>query len=366
MKRILILSNHVLGLYSFRRELITKLITVGFKVIISAPNHDKSAFFTDLGCEFIATPFNRKGINPFADIKLLFNYYRIIKNKKPNIVLSYTIKPNVYGGLACRFLGVKYLSNITGLGSAVENASFLQKITFLLQKIALKNADCIFFQNKENLDYLVKNNIVDKNKSTLLPGSGVNLDYFKILDYPSDEIIKFVFISRIMKEKGIDYYLDAAVRLKSIYSNIEFHICGACEEDYQERLEQMQKRGVIFYHGRMSDIREIHKISHCTIHPTYYPEGMSNVLLESAACARPIITTDRSGCKEVVDDGINGYICKQKDLNDLIDKIEKFIKLPYEEKREMGLRGRKKIEKEFDREIVIKAYFDEIDKILGK
>jgi len=181
-----------------------------------------------------------------------------------------------------------------------------------------------------------------------------------LLDYPASDTIEFVFISRIMKEKGIEQYLEAAEYIKNKYPNTRFHICGFCEEDYQDILEEMQSKGIIVYQGVLDDVREILKITHCTVHPTYYPEGMSNVLLESAACGRPVITTDRSGCREIVDDGVNGYLAKPKDTLDLIKKIEQFIALDFDKKKKMGLAGRKKVEKEFDRQIVVNAYMEEI------
>src|SRR5699024_4873706 len=168
---------------------------------------------------------------------------------------------------------------------------------------------------------------IDKHK--LLPGSGVNLKQFYPIEYPSDETVEFVFISRIMKEKGIDQYLEAAEYITNKYPNTKFHVCGFCEEKYEKTLESYQSRGIILYHGMVNDVRKIIRRSHCTVHPTYYPEGLSNVLLESAACGRPLITTDRSGTREVIDNGINGYLIKPKDTKDLINKIEKFINIEY-------------------------------------
>ncbi|WHH57480.1 glycosyltransferase [Petroclostridium sp. X23] len=199
-----------------------------------------------------------------------------------------------------------------------------------------------------------------KGKQRLIPGSGVNLNYYKVLDYPSDDIINFLFISRVMRQKGIEQYLEAAEYIKSKYPNIEFHVLGFCEGAYEDKLVEMQARAIIKYHGMQSDVRRFHKISHCTIHPTFYPEGMSNVLLESAACGRPIIATNRSGCREIIDDGVNGYIVEQQSSKDLIKKIEKFLALDYKEKKRMGLAGREKIEREFDRQIVIDNYIEEI------
>lgn len=361
MSKILILTNNDLGLYKFRKELIEELLKEN-KIMISSPDGKFIKSFIDLGCQFIDTKISRRGTNPATDFRLMIQYIKIMKHFKPDVVLSYTIKPNVYGGIVCRMFDIKYISTITGLGTAVENGGILQSITLFLYKIALKNTSCVFFQNKENADFFNKKNII-ANRWRLIPGSGVNLDYYKEIDYPNDKTINFLFISRIMKQKGIEQYLEAAKYIKDKYSSVEFHILGFCEEEYEDKLTELQNKGIIIYHGMQNDVRKFYKISHCTIHPTYYPEGMSNVLLESAACGRPIITTNKSGCREIVDDGVNGYLVEQKNSEDLIEKIEKFLKLSYEEKKQMGLAGRAKVEKEFDRQTVIKTYLYEIDKL---
>ena len=350
MTRILILANNDLGLYKFRKELIQELINQ-YEVYISLPDGKFVSNLTNLGCKFINTPINRRGTNPITDLKLFLKYVKILKTINPDVVLTYTIKPNIYGGIACRILNLPYIANITGLGTSLENKGLLQKIIVHLYKIALKKAKCVFFQNNENKQFFIDNNI-SVGKGRLIPGSGVNLKHFHVLDYPASDTIEFVFISRIMKEKGIEQYLEAAEYIKNKYPNTRFHICGFCEEDYQEKLEEMQSKGIIVYHGVLDDVREILKITHCTVHPTYYPEGMSNVLLESAACGRPIITTNRAGCREIVEDGVNGYIVAERNHEDLIEKIEKFLKLSYKEKMEMGLMSRKKVENGFDRRIV--------------
>ncbi len=275
------------------------------------------------------------------------------------MVLTYTIKPNIYGGLACASSDTPYLTNITGLGTAVETKGFLQFITMTLYRKALRKANTVFFQNRENENFFLKHKLV-LGKHKLIPGSGVNLSYYVPLPYPKSDTIEFVFIARIMKEKGIDQYLQAAEEIKRKYPNTKFHICGFCEESYEQVLQAFQENGTIIYHGVVADMKEIYKQIHCTVHPTYYPEGLSNVLLESAASARPIITTDRSGCREVIEDGVNGFICKQKDSNDLTMKIENFLQLTWEEKRQMGLAGRTKVEQEFDRNIIVNAYLQKI------
>lgn len=362
MKKIIILSNHHAYTYNFRKEIIQKLLDCNYKVYIVLPFGEKVELLKKMGCNFINLPLDRRGINPITDIKLLFSYYNIIKRIKPNAVLSYTVKPNIYGGIVCRMLDIPFFPNITGLGSAVEKRGLLQRIIVQMYKIACKEATCVFFQNEENKRFFDKNKIKIKNYR-LIPGSGVNIDHFIKLPYPSDETIEFVYISRIMKEKGIDQYLEAAKYISKKYPGTKFHILGFCEEDYEEKLNKLEKENIIVYHGMQQDIRKFLIYTHCTIHPTYYPEGMSNVLLESAACARPIITTDRSGCREIVDNGINGFLVKQKDSNDLIEKIEMFISLSHNKKRNMGLAGRKKVEREFDRKIVVEAYLTEIQKI---
>lgn len=364
MGKILILANNDIGLYKFRKELIEELLKDN-QVFISLPNGEFVKELVNMGCEFIDTNISRRGTNPITDLRLMFEYKKMLNRVKPDVVLSYTIKPNVYGGMMCRLTKTPYIANITGLGTAVENGGVLQSITIFLYKLALKNASCVFFQNHENAEFINKKGII-KGKQRIIPGSGVNLDHYEVLDYPEDGIINFLFISRVMKQKGIDQYLDAAKYIKEKYPNTQFHILGFCEESYEVKLKAMHNKGIIQYHGMQSDVREFHKISHCTIHPTFYPEGMSNVLLESAASARPIITTNRSGCREIVDDGVNGFIVKEKDSKDLISKIETFMLLSHEHKKQMGLRGRKKMERTFDRKIVIKEYIQIIQEILSK
>ena len=357
--KILILANNDIGLYKFRKELIEELIIRNYEVYISLPDGDFVEALKTLGCKYIKTDIARHGTNPIQDLGLLNFYKKIIRQIQPDMVLTYTIKPNIYGGLACASSDTPYLTNITGLGTAVETKGLLQFITMTVYRKALRKADTVFFQNRENENFFLKHKLV-LGKHKLIPGSGVNLSYYVPLPYPKSDTIEFVFIARIMKEKGIDQYLQAAEEIKRKYPKTKFHICGFCEENYEQVLQRFQENGTIIYHGVVADMKEIYKQIHCTVHPTYYPEGLSNVLLESAASARPIITTDRSGCREVIEDGVNGFICKQKDSNDLTMKIENFLQLTWEEKRQMGLAGRTKVEQEFDRNIIVNAYLQKI------
>ena len=355
---ILIISNVTNGLYLFRRELIERLVQE-YDVEIIAGDTGRIEDIQEMGCKVTISDIERRGTNPIKDFQLYRYYKKRIQGIKPKIVLTYTIKPNIYGGMACASLGVPYVANITGLGTAVEQKGIMQTLSLFLLKQGLREAQKVFFQNIENRDFLLGHYVVSGAYDTI-PGSGVNLERFPLLDYPQNMTVDFIFISRVRKEKGIDQYLDAAKYIRSKYPNTRFHVCGGAGETYINLLNALTKQGIIEYHGKIDDVVGMHRISSCTIHPTYYPEGMSNVLLESCSCGRPIITTDRPGCREIVDDGVNGYVVKQQDSQDLIEKIEKFLNLSWEERRQMGLRGRVKVEKEFDRNIVVNKYLEEI------
>lgn len=367
-KKILVLTNFFMGLYSFRKEVIQAIIDKGYEVYISCPIVDaeeqaKANWFIDIGCKIMETNFNRKGTNPISDFRLMLTYCRLIKKIQPSAVLSYTIKPNIYGGMACAICNVPQLANVTGLGAAVENPGLMQKFTKFLYKVGMSKTTVTFFQNDANRRFCLKHKMVG-GYTRLIPGSGVNLQYHVAKLYPEEsEPTRFLFISRIRREKGIDEYLAAAETLKPKYPNTEFHIVGFCEGNYESRIQNLHEKCIVCYHGQQSDVRPFLAQASCLVHPTFYPEGMSNVLLEACATGRPIITTNRPGCREIVDDGENGYIVKQQDKQDCIEKVGKFIDLPYEEKKAMGEAARKKVEREFDRQIVVDAYLKEIDNL---
>ena len=359
MSKILFLVNHDVVIYNFRLELVERLLKDGHRVVVSSPYGERIDDLKKLGCEYREVSISRHGKNPLKELKLIRTYKKLIKEVKPDMVFSYTIKPNIYGAIACKKYRIPCVVNITGLGTAVENKGLTQKITVILYKYAFRKVQKVFFQNAENMRFFVSHKIAI-GKQDLLPGSGVNLQRFRPIEYPPDGVIRFAFISRIMREKGIEQYLEAAEYIKEKYPNVEFHVCGFCEQAYEEKLKEVSNKGVINYHGMVRDVKTILKDVSCTVHPTYYPEGISNVLLESCACARPIITTDRAGCRELIDDGINGFVVKQKDSQDLIEKIEKFLALSNEERKAMGLAGRAKVEKEFNRQIVVEKYMKEL------
>lgn len=361
--RILVLTNNCGGLYSFRKEVMTAFQDRGDEVIISAPLDEKASDVKKLGFKLIETQFNRQGTNPFADFMLILRYRKLIKQVKPDVVLTYTIKPNIYGGMACQLCHVPQIANVTGLGVAVEYPGMMQKLTILLYKIGMRKTRLTFFQNTDNMSFC-REHVMVKGPVRLIPGSGVNLRHHAKVDYPAaTEPIRFLFMGRIRREKGIEEYLTAAERITRKYKNVEFHVVGGCEGDYEGRLLDMQSMGIITYHGSQKDVRPFIAMTACTLHPSFYPEGMSNVLLETCSTGRPIMTTMRAGCREIVEDGVNGYVVKQQNAEDLIEKIEKFIALPYSERKAMGDAAREKAEREFDRNIVVKAYLEEIGKV---
>ncbi|MFB5282761.1 glycosyltransferase family 4 protein [Peribacillus sp. Hz7] len=360
--KILVLTNFGMGLYKFRKELLEELINQKNEVYISLPNDEYVPKLESLGCKFVDTHLDRRGTNPFTDLKLLVDYIKIMKRIKPDVVLTYTIKPNVYGGIACGITKTPYIANITGMGTAVENKGLIQKITLMLYRLGLKKASCVFFQNETNRKFFIDNRIV-KTKTRLIPGSGVNLEQHNFEEYlEEDKKINFLFIGRIMKAKGIEELIQAAKVVKEDYPNVQFDLIGVSEEDYNQQLGELNKLGVIKYHGQQEDVHSFIKKSYATILPSYH-EGTANVLLESASSGRPVLASRVPGCIETFDEDVSGIGFDAKSVKSLVEAIIKFINLPYNQKKAMGLAGRKKMEKEYDRKIVINAYIDEINNL---
>ncbi len=361
----MLIANDTTYVYNLRFEVIERLIREGYEVVVVCERQLHADEIKETGAVFLPMTIKRHSKNPFTDLSMIHMFHKMIRKHRPDIVLTYNIKPNVYAGLVCEGLHIPYITNITGLGMAVEYPGLIQKVTVLLYRIALRKAACVFFQNRENKEFFVKRNIRFR-RSRLIPGSGVNLEKYCVLEYPNTEEVHFIFVARILKEKGIDQYLEAAREIHKKHENVYFHVIGGCDDkEYIDILQKETESGNIVYHGLQKNMLEYQKMSSCIILPSYYPEGMNNVLLESAASGRPIITTSRSGCGEIVEDGVTGFIVKEKDTRDLVCKIEKFLAMPCEERKEMGLAGRRKVEREFDREIVVQAYVDEIKRAEG-
>ena len=352
-KRILVLANNDVGLYRFRKDLLASLLWAGHEVYISLPNGGFVSELVRLGCHFVNTPIDRRGMNPVHDSKLFRQYRAILKEVKPDLVLTYTIKPNIYGGLACRMAHIPYAVNITGLGSAIENGGWLKKFVLALYKPALKGARVIFFENTGNRDTLAATGVVPKGRDVVLNGAGVNLDDYPYQSYPQEGPVRFLFVGRVMHEKGVDELFAAAKRMKQEYGDdVEFHIVGSFEEGYKPLMDELEKAGVVKYHGHQSDMKRFYGMANCVVLPSYH-EGMSNVLLEAAASGRPLITSDISGCREAVEDGVSGYLCPAKDADALYEAMRRVMELPKDRRVELGRCGRERMKQQFSKTTVV-------------
>lgn len=375
MKKILILANHDMGLYNFRFELIQHLIQQGFEVHFSVPVGSKVPLLEGLSAIYHPTEMNRRGKNLFQDISLFTFYLKLIRSLKPVVILSYTAKPNIYGGIASSVLGVPQLANITGLGSELQGNGKSANLLRYLYRIGLRKTRAVFFQNSSNMKYFMEHGLLNAKPLTkntqrpvTLPGSGVNTDRFKPLEgkvFSDTGSARFLFISRIMQDKGIEEFIAAAKSVKVQYPACQFDILGFYESDtYRKEIESLQKQGVIHSVMLSEDTRIQMADADCVVLPSYH-EGMSNVLLEAASSGLSVIATDIPGCREAVLDGVSGYLCVKKDAESLGQQMVRLISRSADEKCAMGLAGRKLMVEQFDRRVVIAAYMREIQEIVG-
>lgn len=352
MKQILILANHSGGLYDFRKDLIAELKRHA-NVTVAVPHNDRWDELRNLTDNVIELPIDRRGMNPLRDGKLFHRYCAILKEIEPDLVITYTIKPNIYGGIACRMAHIPYAANITGLGSAIENGGWLKKFVLALYKPALKCAKAVFFENSENRDILAAAGVVPKGRDVVLNGAGINLKDYPYQPYPQDGPMRFLFVGRVMHEKGVDEFFAAAKRLKQEYGDsVEFHIAGSFEESYKSIMDELEQAGVVKYHGYQSDMKPFYAMAGCVVLPSYH-EGMSNVLLEAAASGRPLITSNIPGCREAVKDGISGFLCERKNTDSLLEAMMRVIMLSADKRAQMGCAGRKLMEETFGKEKVV-------------
>ncbi|MBR4669413.1 MAG: glycosyltransferase family 4 protein [Butyrivibrio sp.] len=365
MKKALILANSSSGLYDFRNELLLGLMDEDFEVVVSLPDDLKNKELNDEGCRTVHTDINRRGVNPVQDLGLLFSYIKLIKKEKPSVVITYTIKPNIYGGFACRLLGVPYVSTVTGLGTTFERGGVLLKLIVFMYKTALKKCRCLFFQNSHNKDVFESHGIKAK-KHVVVNGSGVNLDKHKNEDYPghADDVTRFLYIGRIMKEKGTDEYLYAAKELHEKYGDrVSFAGIGYFDDEYEEKVREAEKEGYFKMISYQPDIHPYIKESDAIVHPSYH-EGMSNVLMEASATGRPVIASDISGCREIVDKDKSGFLFAPRDKEALLHALDRFMGLSMDERKAMGEAARSYVEQKFDRSSIILTYIEEIKEII--
>lgn len=350
--KFLVITNHSYMLWQFRKELLQELQKKG-EVVISMPFLGHEDDFKDLGFRCINTEINRRGINPLQDFKLYRFYKKLFKKEKPDKVITYSIKPNVYAGFLCRKMKIPYYVNVQGLGTAFQSEP-MATVATKMYKAGLKKAKAVFFENQFNADEFVSRGIVPKEKEVVLNGAGVNLDLYKYQPYPpEDDGIHFLYLGRIMKEKGVDETFNAMRIVKAKYGDeVVFDVVGFFEDEYKETVEKLIEDGIIVFHGFQSDPKPYYAMAHCIVLASYH-EGMSNVLLEAAATGRAVITTDIPGCREAVDEGLTGFLCKKQDVGTLVVAIEKFLNKKTTEREEIGKNGRKKMEAEFDKNLVI-------------
>lgn len=365
MKKALILANSSSGLYDFRNELLTGLMDQGAEVVISLPDEVKVKELEDEGCRVVHTEINRHGVNPIQDLTLFSAYRRLIKSEKPDIVITYTIKPNIYGGFACRMLKVPYISTITGLGTTFERGGVLLSLIVAMYKVSLKACSCLFFQNEQNHEIFERHGI--RGMSTrVVNGSGVNLSKHSFEEYPGhkDDVTRFLYIGRLMKDKGSEELLYTAEEVHKKYGDkVSFAAVGYCEDGFEQQVDRAVREGFFKTIPYQKDIHPYMKEADAVVHPSYH-EGMSNVLMEAAATGRPVITTDISGCREIVERDVSGILCSPRSKESLCEAVLKFMELSRQERARMGRAARTLVEQKFDRRSIIQSYLDEIKRIV--
>lgn len=357
--KVMIVANSSKGLYRFRKELIQEIVKK-HEVFVLTPDYGRVELIQQLGCQVQVISIDRRGINPAKDFLLTREIFQASRKIRPDMVLLYTIKPDIYGGIVAQLLRIPYVANITGLGTAFQRDNVIKKIVEKLYKIAFRNVKIVLFENEENRKVFIQEKIVSENKTYVLNGAGVNLIDFTFADYPEEKAtIEFLFMGRIMKEKGVDELLAASRHLYEEGYQILLHILGTYEEDYKKVIEDAEKQGWLKYWGYQENVKSYICRSNCFVLPSWH-EGMANTNLESAAMGRPVITSDIPGCREAVAHGESGYLCQAKNVEDLYQVMKKFIELPYEEKRNMGINARAHMEKYFDKKVIVKKTMDKI------
>ncbi len=368
MNKIVICSNTFWSIYNFRLNLAKLLKKNGYEIILVAP---RDKYMDKLKDEFDCYDIyiNNKGTNPIEDLKTTFEFYKFYRVIKPTIVLNFTIKPNIYGTVACDLLNIQTINNIAGLGNLFINQNFITKIAKSLYRYSQNKASRVFFQNKDDYKMFIEEKLVDKQKCDILPGSGVDVEKFKPIQIEKkDNIFRFLLIARMIWDKGIGEYVKAAKIIKQKYNNVEFYLLGAVGVNNpsaisKNQIEKWEEENIVKYLGVTDNVKKEILKADCIVLPSYR-EGTSRVLLESASMERPIIATNVPGCNNVVDDGANGYLCEVKNSKDLTFKMEKMFNLSEKQRLEMGKKGREKIIKEFDEKIVINKYLKIIKDII--
>lgn len=368
-KKLVVSINTSWNIINFRLGLLKALQIKGYEIIVVAPKDNYSQLLKDYSFKYYDIKINNKGSNPIEDIKLTIEYYMLFKEIQPDVILNYTIKPNIYGTIAASLLNIKTVNNIAGLGTLFVDENIITKIAKYLYKYSQSKATHVFFQNNDDFKLFTDEKLVDKEKCAVLPGSGVDTNLFQPIKVNrSDGKVIFLLIARMLLDKGIKEYVEAARIIKKKHSNVEFQLLGFLDVANKsaiskEQMDTWVNEGIVKYLGTSDNVKiEISKAD-CIVLPSFYREGTPRTLLEAASMSKPIITTNNVGCRDVVQDGVSGFICKVKDIDSLIHSLEKFINLSKEEKELFGKNGRKKIILEYDEKIVIAKYIAALDKL---
>lgn len=365
--KIFVAINQSRVLYDFKRELIAALSARGDDVFLSFEEDFRAPFFGPLGT-IVPTPIDPRGVNPVRDLRLYRFYRRELKRIRPDVVLTFTIKPNVYCGLACRRARLPYLATISGMGTAASGGGALQRISTSLYRLGLRGAARVFCQNAAIERRVVAEKIARTEQIVSVNGSGVDLERFSVAPYPNaNEPTRLLFIGRLMRDKGVAEFVEAARRVRQQRPDVVFQILGATERACSEHflVRNAERAGIVEYWGYQEDVAPTIRAASAVVLPSYH-EGLSNVLLESAASARPILASNVPGCAETFDDGVSGFGFEPKSVDSLTAAIENFLRLPNERRAEMGRAGRRKVENGFSRADVVKKYLAQIDEIAAK
>ncbi|MES2221513.1 MAG: glycosyltransferase family 4 protein [Acidobacteriota bacterium] len=369
MTRSVVISiNSAWNIVNFRASLIDALIAHGYDIVVVAAPDAYAAQIPRKSCRFIPIAMDNGGTNPFLDGKLLVDYYRVLSQVRPQCFLGYTVKPNVYGSLASHLLGIPTISNVAGLGTAFISPSWITFVSKALYRMAFSRASRVFFQNNDDLEYFVSRHLVNAAIASRIPGSGVDTDRFAPRATPRRVgRFRFLLLGRLLWEKGIREYVEAARIMKENNQDVEFYLLGFLDVANRaaiprSQVEHWEAEGLITYAGSADDVIPFIVEADCVVLPSYR-EGAPRALLEAASMAKPIITTDVPGCRDVVDDGVTGFLAQVRDPVDLARKMESMLALPEEERLWMGQRGREKMQQEFDEQIVIQQYLAAIDSV---
>lgn len=351
MKKVLFITNHSYMFYQFRRELVLDILQ-DYEVVILTPFNGREEDLRNFGCKVIETKFDRRGVSLTKEYDLYKLYLKLLQREQPDFVITYSIKPNIFGGMACQKLGIPYAVNVQGMGTAFEKNG-LKQVASKMYKEACQDARVVFFENSYNAQYFIDHKIIKKDLAFVLPGAGVNTTYYAYSPLENHDKFRFLYIGRIMKEKGVDELFEAMRRIHAEHPDTILDIVGFTEEDYEDKINQLVEDGIALFHGFHKDPRPFYASADCVVLPSYH-EGMSNVLLEAASTGRLLITTDIPGCREAVDNDLTGYLVKPKDSDSLYRMMNRALRLPREEREKASHKAREKMEYEFTKEEVVK------------